>query len=145
MLCPRCDGNSLIPQPTSNPEAQVDRCRRCGGLWFGKGSLTLVLNVAVQELKVLDDAVPGDLPCPGCGKPLYRFKYPQTLVTADMCRHCEGVWFDSGELREVKAVRSHLLASGELVTHAPVTGVKGAVLRFIDTAIGSLTGRSDGL
>lgn len=140
MLCPRCDRNSLIPQPARDPDAQIDRCRECGGLWFGKGSLTCALAVAAKDLKVLDGAKPTELPCPTCDKPMYRFKYPQTLVVVDMCRHCEGVWLDRGELREIQAVRSHLLAAGELETHAPATGLKGSLLRFIDTAIGSMTG-----
>ncbi len=141
MLCPKCDRNALIPQPTRDPDAQVDRCRECGGLWFGKGSLTGALAVAAKDLKVLDGASPTDLPCPTCSKPLCRFKYPQTMVAVDMCRGCSGIWLDKGELREIQAVRSHLQAVGELQAHAPVTGLKGTLLRFIDAAIGSLTGK----
>lgn len=140
MLCPRCDQNTLIPQPASDPDAQVDRCRQCGGLWFGKGSLTRVMVVAAKELKVLDGASPTELPCPGCAKLLYRFTYPQTFVVVDMCRRCEGIWLDNGELREIQAVRSHLQATDQLETHAPVTGLKGALLRFIDNAIGTFAG-----
>jgi uncharacterized protein len=143
MRCPRCEGVLLIDQPGNDPDAEVQRCRACGGLWFGPGSLTRVLAVAAEDLKVLDDAERTALTCPRCAKPLHRFQYPQTLVRVDMCRRCAGLWLDAGELREIKAVRKHLAQTGELETFAPVTGLKGALLRFIDTAIGSMA-RGDG-
>lgn len=140
MLCPKCDRNSLIPQPTRDPDAQIDRCRQCDGLWFAKGSLTSAMAVAAKDLKVLDDAMPTDLLCPTCNKSMFRFKYPQTLVTIDMCGCCDGIWLDKGELGEIQTVRSHLQSIGELEAHAPAIGLKGTLLRFIDAAIKSMTG-----
>ncbi len=67
------------------------------------------------------------------------FYYPQTLVTVDMCRECRGVWLDGGELEEIGAVRRHLRQEERLERYAPVPGIKGSLLRFIDRAFASLT------
>ena len=137
MRCPKCEHVVLIEQPVDDPEAVVLNCRSCGGFWFGPGALTSVLAVAAKGLKVLDEAQDTDLVCPECYKPLYHFSYPQTLVKVDMCRRCQGIWLDAGELKEIKTVRQHLAEIGTLDMYAPVPGLKGALLRFIDTTIGA--------
>ncbi len=140
MRCPNCNSGTLVAQRVKNdPDARVDRCRECGGLWFHPGSLTRVLSVAAKDLKVLDNAEITNRVCPDCMEPLACFKYPQTLVAVDMCPKCKGIWLDKGELEELKAVRTHLEQSGELEVYAPVTGVKGALLRFVDKAINTLS------
>ncbi len=94
---------------------------------------------AIKELKVPGDAQKDvECLCPKCNKALYAFNYPQTYVNIDMCKRCGGLWFDQGEFKEIRAVRSSLEKWGEKQEYAEVTGVKGALINFIDSAITSL-------
>ncbi len=140
MRCPTCELTIMLDQPVDDPDAIVLRCKTCGGFWFGAGTLTSVLAVAVKGLKVLDTAEDTDLVCPECLKPLYRLTYPQTLVRVDMCGRCDGLWLDAGELKEIKMVRQHLAETGRLSIFAPGPGVKAALLRLIDATISSAFG-----
>jgi len=140
MRCPRCEHTILIDQPADDPDTIVLRCKTCGGFWFATGALTSVLAVAAKRLKVLDTAEDTDLVCPECLKPLYRSTYPQTYVQVDMCRRCDGLWLDAGELNEIKAVRQHLAETGRLSMFASGPGVRAALLRLIDATISSAFG-----
>ena len=66
------------------------------------------------------------------------FLYPQTLVTVDMCSTCGGIWLDGREFAEIKAVRKNLRRRSKLEEYAPVPGVKGVLIRFIESAIDHL-------
>ena len=73
---------------------------------------------------------------------MHTFKYPQTYCMIDMCSKCGGLWFDANELNEVKVVRTALKKKGKLgvVSEEPeeVSGAKGALLNFVNSAIDSL-------
>jgi Zn-finger nucleic acid-binding protein len=112
-------------------DVKVDRCERCGGVWFDAGELEAVLSVAAKKLRV-----PPGAQCPS---PLYRFQYPQTYVKIEMCTECGGLWLDAGEFTEIEAVRKALEKDGALDELAQPGGVKGALLNFVNTAIEALT------
>ena len=135
LRCPKCRQSVLKEVSPKNSDVCVDACPTCKGLWFDAKELNALLDVAVKDLKVPSDARREGPICPRCVKPLFAFKYPQTLVTIDLCKECGGLWLDSGEFREVKAVRARLAAEGKLDEHAPVSGVKGALLRFLRSAM----------
>ena len=70
---------------------------------------------------------------------MFSFDYPQTLVKVDMCKQCNGLWLDPGELKEIDAVRRSLHKTGMIQKYDKVRGVKGWLIDFIDDAIDTLT------
>ncbi|MEX0654301.1 MAG: zf-TFIIB domain-containing protein [Phycisphaeraceae bacterium] len=140
MRCPACQSGYLQHMRTREQGVDLDQCPRCKGLWFDGEELEQVLPTAARELRVPSDATETDRPCPHCRTPLHAFNYPQTLVRVDVCPHCHGLWLDPREFKEIKLVREQLDKQGELETHAPVTGIKGGIIRFIDQSIANLSG-----
>ena len=138
MDCPNCRTGTLGEYRVKGTGVKVDVCAQCRGIWFDGGELDGSVAVAAKELRVPSGAASTRRVCPRCNEPLYASKYPQTLVIVDMCKQCNGLWLDAGELTELQAVRSAMKRRGELEELAPVTGAKGALLRFVDTAIGAL-------
>jgi Zn-finger nucleic acid-binding protein len=136
MQCPKCPNSDLKEATVKSSGVRVDCCPLCRGVWFDAGELEAVLRVAAKELRVPPSAQKSVVhSCPRCHSSLYRFQYPQTYVKIEMCKRCGGLWLDAGEFNEIKAVRRALEKSGELEEYAQPTGVKGGLLRFIDTAI----------
>ena len=138
MRCPRCRTRDLKEVKLKKTGVRIDGCPGCRGAWFDAGELDSVLEVAAKELKAPSDSEESEMLCPTCQRALYAFHYPQTLVTIDMCKKCGGLWVDSGEYAEIKLVRKSLRRRGKLEEYAPPTGVKGALLRFMDTAMEAL-------
>ena len=141
MLCPKCQVAKLVARGVKGKDFTVDYCLKCKGVWFDRGELEEVMPAAIKEL-----AIPGtarkdvERLCPKCEKALYQFDYPQTYVTIDLCKKCRGLWLDAGEFKEIRAVRNSLQMSGELEQYDDVPGVRGALIRFIDSAIRGLPG-----
>lgn len=141
MKCPRCD-QDLAQLRHRESGAIVDVCRKCNGIWFDAGELDQVLDVSARDLQApKSDEERATALCPKCYTPMAAFHYPQTLVTVDMCRACHGIWLDGGELQEIATVRLALQQQHRLELYAPVRGIKGALLRFVDAAITRLTKR----
>ena len=138
MNCPKCERHPLTETRVKGREIRIDYCDKCKGVWFDGGELEAVLGVAAKELSVPSSAKKRGRTCPSDGEMLYAFKYPQTLVVIDMCKKCGGLWLDHSEMKEIRAVRSDLKRRGKLETHAPVTGVRGGLLGFIDAALSKL-------
>jgi Zn-finger nucleic acid-binding protein len=136
MNCPNCGNSVLSPRNISG--VTIDKCAGCGGAWFDKGELEKLFASAAHRLAIPQEARLGLRRCPACGRSLCTFDYPQTRVAVDMCRDCEGLWLDAGEYQELVAVRGHLAREGQLDPATTVGGTKGALLRFIETAIQSL-------
>jgi Zn-finger nucleic acid-binding protein len=140
MQCPKCRDNDLKEARIKSSGIKVDSCSKCKGVWFDADELEGVFSLAAKELNVPPDARKSAiLSCPRCSSALWRFSYPQTYVKIEMCKKCGGLWLDHGEFNEIKAVRKTLEKRGEAEEYAQSTGFKGALLRFIDTAIEALT------
>ena len=135
MDCPRCRKPEMINGRIRGSDVAVDRCGSCGGLWFDGSELTQVLDVAMKELSVPRDAIDSGYVCPRDGKPLYSFQYPQTRVMIGMCKKCEGLWLDKGDMTGIKQARESLAKRGLLQERDEVSGVRGRLLRFIDSAM----------
>jgi Zn-finger nucleic acid-binding protein len=73
--------------------------------------------------------------CPVCAKGLYAFHYPHTQVTVEACKECEGLWLNTGEVKAIHKARQDLPKGVESDERANADGVKGALIRFIDSAI----------
>jgi len=153
MICPECKKIALIEKKVKGRDFTVDRCPQCNGTWFDKSEVVKVSSVAVTDLSVPDDADVEQILCPVCRKPLYGFYYPGTYVTIDMCKKCKGLWLDAEELKEIITVRKfHKVEGHDAQIDAQISqqaeqddldsigGVRGGLLRFIDSAIENLVG-----
>jgi Zn-finger nucleic acid-binding protein len=134
MKCPKCERTELDRIQLGEQCVSVDRCPRCAGVWFDRQELEAVLEAAIQDLRIPGGAKQQGRSCPSCRAPLFAFHYPQTYVSIDMCKQCQGLWLDKDELEEIGAVRAHLQSAGKMQKYDDPTGAKGALLRFIDKA-----------
>ena len=138
MNCPKCQQQPLREKYVSAMNLSVDHCPKCQGVWFDGGELKQAMRVADPHLRIPRDAVRLKAPCPRCAKPLYAFPYPQTRVTIETCRSCQGLWLDAGEFKQIREAREQLPPPEEPAKEGEVGGVKGALIRFIDAAIAQL-------
>lgn len=139
MICPKCQAAKLRRRRVKGKDFSVEYCLKCKGVWFDRNELTEVMPEAIKKLGVPSDAeIDSECLCPKCNKPLYAFYYPQTYVTIDMCKRCGGIWFDRSEFKEIRKVRHSLEKWGEMQEYADATGVKGALIDFIDSSLKSL-------
>ena len=108
MKCPKCD---KYLDEVFIDHTRVDRCERCGGLWFDKGELDTVRDERDHDLAWLDYDLWKDgnklgssgsfVDCPRDGKPLFKIKYGPADVMVDVCLECHGVWLDKDELDKI--------------------------------------------
>ena len=139
MTCPKCHAARLTKRRAKGKDFAAEYCLKCKGVWFDRDELEQVMPEAIKELEVPGDAWKDlEYLCPKCDRPLYAFNYPQTYVTIDMCKGCGGLWLDHREFKEIREVRKSLERWGEMQEYAEVTGVKGALISFIDSAMKSL-------
>ena len=140
MNCPKCQQVAkLTKRRAKGKDFTVEYCLKCKGVWFDRDELNEVMPEAIKNLKVPRDAQQDfACLCPKCNTALYSFYYPQTYVTIDMRYKCGGIWFDRSEFKEIREVRRSLEKWGEMQEYTDATGVKGALIDFIDSAIGSL-------
>ncbi len=101
----------------------LDYCKRCGGVWFDKDEVKLAQQIQSPKIRqrilqqpqarkiychscntLMDrnlDQCPdcgwhNRIACPVCEKQLERKQHKQLIL--DICRSCQGVWFDQVEL-----------------------------------------------
>lgn len=126
--CPVCVGVLMEKKHVPGPGRglTLDFCPRCGGMWFDRGEVT---EVARQDHSVLrgmmfDPKTRINPPCQKCRAPLDRNapncgvcgwknvlrcpvcdremeRRPVHGVMLDLCRNCQGVWFDNAELTAI--------------------------------------------
>jgi len=126
--CPVCLGVAMQKTTVRGTSSAVtlDVCSRCGGIWFERGEVQQLSRQAPASLwsEVPLRTEPVRPPCHGCGAPLDRdvercpscghgnvLRCPtcdlemerrtQGALVLDLCRRCEGVWFDHAELTEL--------------------------------------------
>lgn len=108
MKCPKCD--KYLDEVVIN-HTKVDRCGRCGGIWFDQHELKHVQDERDFNLSWLDFDLWSDenkfkpsgsfIDCPRDGKPLFKIKYGPSDVMVDVCLECRGVWLDKDELDKI--------------------------------------------
>jgi len=106
MKCPRC---SSAMETVQVEEVQIDRCTKCGGLWFDEFELADLRAMKGSE-KI--DARHADksaqhsqarLNCPKCSTPMLRMvDAQQPHIWYETCEECGGSFFDAGEFRDLK-------------------------------------------
>lgn len=126
--CPVCVGVSMEKKHIDGPARSLtlDFCPRCGGLWFDRGEVGEFARRDLTAMRglIIDPTARINPPCHGCQAPLDRNleKCPacgHTNVIAcpvcdramerretdglilDLCKHCQGVWFDNAELTAI--------------------------------------------
>ena len=105
LTCPKCS-EVLCKKQIAGME--LDMCSACGGLWFDKGELVKFklradfwdadeLEVSASARKAPPSSLTVKLPCPGCDETLGGIETDGVVI--DVCRGCQGVWLDKGELK----------------------------------------------
>lgn len=135
MICPKCPQQHLKEKYVSRINLRVDYCLKCKGIWFDAGELAQAMSVVDRQLQIPRNAVRLQAPCPKCDEPLHAFHYPRTHVTIEMCRNCRGLWLDPGEFKEIRSARKRLEELNGCEESEKVSGAKGVLIRFIDSAI----------
>lgn len=106
MDCPSC-GNAMITLELADVE--IDYCVGCGGIWLDAGELELLLGnrqkavALVASFREVPSATEKPRKCPICGKKMAKIAVGggDPLLLIDKCRRGDGLWFDSGELKDV--------------------------------------------
>ncbi|MDO8530186.1 MAG: zf-TFIIB domain-containing protein [bacterium] len=90
---------------------EVDYCAECLGVWFDKNELANAKNDKDQQLNWLDFDVWRDKSkfslqninkrCPVCRLPFVQVGYDDSSVKIDFCKHCQGIWLDRGEFKQI--------------------------------------------
>jgi Zn-finger nucleic acid-binding protein len=121
----------MMEKATINSRAgqlTLDHCLRCGGVWFERGEVQQLAVSSPRDLwsKIAPRTDVPKPPCPGrgCGAPLDRDaehcgacgrknvincplcddpmeRRTTNGLTLDLCRRCQGVWFDNKELSAI--------------------------------------------
>jgi Zn-finger nucleic acid-binding protein len=90
---------------------EVDYCPECLGVWFDKDELRYAIDDKDQQLNWLDfdlwrdkgkfKIAHIDKLCPVCRIPFVEVHYDNSKVKVDFCKHCQGVWLDRGEFKQI--------------------------------------------
>ncbi len=119
MNCPKCVG--VLKEQTIGIKSPitVDTCFACGGIWFDKDELELLVNKQILDTAEFDleaeplkdddlmkeiDLDKKEAICPRCTgnkKMVKKISKRNKDVTIDFCENCGGVWLDSGEFAKI--------------------------------------------
>ena len=121
MKCLKCK-NELL-EKIKIGDVKIDRCSKCGGLWFEKDELRLAKDKKAPEARWVDvemkdksinwlqfdfwkDKIKfkvkeGMKYCPIDETPLYQVNYGDTPIEIDVCGICFGIWLDKGEFEKI--------------------------------------------
>ena len=100
MLCPRC-GKPLKLE--KRVHGGLWRCPQCSGVAANLAVLRRHLEEEVARdfwRRAGQASVPSKRNCPSCSKPLREFVavHEKQSLRLDLCRPCQLMWFDQGEL-----------------------------------------------
>ena len=114
MQCPKC--GSTMSKARAAYGDTVDRCDHCHGLFVNESALEklqrewfLWPKADFRQLdsgnsglgRPLDDI--GDIHCPACGSQMSAISVrDQTHIWLEQCSACNGVFFDAGELTDLR-------------------------------------------
>ena len=107
-----CPNNHKEPmQKVLFHTVEADYCPECLGIWFDKDELTMAKNDKDAQLNWLDFDVWRDKRrfgvaridkrCPVCRLPFVEVGYDDSKVKIDFCKHCQGIWLDRGEFKQI--------------------------------------------
>ncbi|MBU4142994.1 zf-TFIIB domain-containing protein [Patescibacteria group bacterium] len=121
MKCPKC--KKELSEKIKIGDVKIDRCPKCGGLWFEKDELRLAKDKQAPEARWVDVEIKdksinwfqfdfwkdkikfkvkkGMKYCPIDEIPLYQVNYGDTPIKIDVCGICFGIWLDKGEFKKI--------------------------------------------
>lgn len=116
MNCPHC--HAALKTKTYEADVTVDACPQCGGLWLERGELMQIAetvqrdysHLLVERDVTVDDSFElarqkarPDIRCPKCSGEMTKQECRYgSLVMADVCPRCRGMWLDRGELQTLE-------------------------------------------
>jgi Zn-finger nucleic acid-binding protein len=100
MMCPRCKKPLSLEK---HPLGGLWRCTECSGVAANLAVLHRHLEEDVARdfwRRASQASVPSKRHCPSCSKPLREFvaTHEQQSLRLDLCRPCQLMWFDRGEM-----------------------------------------------
>lgn len=106
MRCPKCRADM---DPVSFEGTEIDRCSRCGGIWFDSGEMEALASKEAAAAIDTGDSSEGkqyntidEYRCPRCGGDMEkRTDSQQTHIWYESCNDCLGSFFDAGEFRDL--------------------------------------------
>lgn len=110
--CPTCMApmQPLFLEREGAPDVQLDRCARCGGVWFDTGEAE---DVSRRRLAWTPGSGPSTGACPGCREAL-RPGELRARASAQRCPGCHGVWLEEATLTHLGNERLEVLAARAL-------------------------------
>jgi uncharacterized protein len=106
MKCPRC---SSAMETVQVEETQIDRCTKCGGLWFDEFELEDLTakkgseKVDTGRADTSAQHSQAQLNCPKCTTLMLRMvDAQQPHIWYETCETCGGSYLDAGEFRDLK-------------------------------------------
>jgi len=109
----KCPRDGTVMEKVKVAGVVIDRCHRCGSMWFDATELRQVLSdhSSVRGLDIGPDPdlargfTIGATRCPRDGAPLAVVPdHAQSHIHADLCRTCRGVLLDAGELKDLSEI-----------------------------------------
>jgi PAT family beta-lactamase induction signal transducer AmpG len=107
--CPKCRADM---RQIEIEDVEVDRCTRCGGIWFDAGEMELLRTreaaAAIDTGRASDgkryNAI-AEYRCPRCGGSMTQHVDPkQRHIWYETCVECGGSFFDAGEFRDLSSL-----------------------------------------
>ncbi len=113
-VCPVC-GGEFFPVPLnfefSNGTVYLEQCKNCNGIWFDKGELKEIFDLAFKEAVAVGqfednmDDISGKEPtrfhCPRCNKETSAMNGTIIELEVTKCDECCGIWVSDGQFDEV--------------------------------------------
>ena len=108
MKCPKCSG---AMSSVSHQGIEVDRCTKCGGLWFDMLEAEDLKKLSGSEAIDTGDKKTGKdqnkigkIKCPKDSATMLRMVVNgQPHIWYESCPVCYGTYFDAGEFKDFKA------------------------------------------
>jgi len=106
-----CPNNHQNLEEMMFHNVQVDYCPECLGMFFDKDELRHAKDSKDEQLNWVDFDIWRDKSkfkvsnidrrCPACRIPFMRVEYDASHVKIDFCKHCQGMWLDRGEFKQI--------------------------------------------
>ena len=108
MMCP--DGHRELEKILFH-NVEADYCPDCLGVFFDKDELAYAKDDKDGQLNWIDFDVwrdkarfaisPKTRRCPVCRISFVEVAYDNSSVKIDFCKHCQGIWLDRGEFKQI--------------------------------------------
>ncbi len=139
--CPVCDGkfeSTPLNFELIGDTVHLDQCSGCGGIWFDKGELKEIFDMAMREavavgsfgedLDLMEGCTDTKFDCPRCNSEQDASEGEILDMNVTKCKKCLGVWVADGQLDnmlgDVKSFKVSGKADKEI--HSSDEGIKPA-------------------